>query len=220
MGMTYTKVKATAPQEMQLNAGIICSDFAPATGVALAEDILGATTSGIQFSAVPSYLDFGDDIDNCPKNTMELKEIDDIEVKMTATFLSVTASLAKMMAGAADVADVESETYTAKKITPRKTLKNADFDDIWIIGDYGKGGKGYVAIHIMNGLNTGGFSMQTADKGKGQFAVDLTGHYSINAQDTVPYEIYIGTKDGDDDDDPESDSVISPIDNNEGPVTP
>ena len=44
---------------------------------------------------------------------------------------------------------------------------------------------------MINALNTGGFQIQSTDKAKGQFAFEFTGHYSMDAQDTVPYEIYI-----------------------------
>ena len=50
---------------------------------------------------------------------------------------------------------------------------------------------GFVAIHMLNALNTGGFQIQSTDKEKGKFAFEFTGHYSMSAQDTVPYEIYI-----------------------------
>lgn len=44
---------------------------------------------------------------------------------------------------------------------------------------------------MLNALSTGGFQMQTADEAKGQFAFEYTAHYSMSAQDTVPFEIYI-----------------------------
>ena len=44
---------------------------------------------------------------------------------------------------------------------------------------------------MLNGLSTGGFQLKTGDKSKGQFTFEFTGHYSINAQDTPPFEIYI-----------------------------
>ena len=43
----------------------------------------------------------------------------------------------------------------------------------------------------MNALSTGGFKLQTADKAKGQMAFEYTAHYSMNAQETVPFEIYV-----------------------------
>ena len=36
---------------------------------------------------------YGDDIDNCPKNTKELKKLDSWEAKMSGTFVTVTAEL-------------------------------------------------------------------------------------------------------------------------------
>ena len=44
---------------------------------------------------------------------------------------------------------------------------------------------------MLNALSTGGFKLQTADKDKGKMSFEFTGHYSMSAQDTVPFEIYI-----------------------------
>ena len=194
MGYTFTKIRSTAPEEIQMNAGLLLTNFDPSTGTVADADILACTTGGLNFTATPAFVDFGEDVDNCPKNTMELKEIDDIEVKVSGTFLTVTDSVAKFLAGAADTETVTSTAYDVKKVTPRKTLEDTDFQTLWVVGDRGKAGGGFVAIKIMNGLNTGGFQMQTADKGKGNFAVDITGHYSIDDPETVPYEVYVASK--------------------------
>lgn len=186
--MKFTQIPTTAMEEMQLNAGVMLSSFNPAT--AEVSGIIGATTGGIKFSATPTYSDFGEDIDNCPKNTMELKRQDSIEVKISGTFVTVTAATAKKLMAAADI-----DTSDQTKITPRNDLKAEDFTDLWWVGDYsdknGETNGGFVAIHVMNALNTGGFQLQTGDKSKGQFPFDFTGHYSIDAQDVVPYEVYI-----------------------------
>lgn len=186
--MKFTQIPTTAMEEMQLNAGVLLSSFNPST--AEVSGITGATTGGIKFSAIPAYSDFGEDIDNCPKNMMELKRQDIVEVKISGTFVTVTAATAKKLMSAADI-DVSDST----KITPRNDLKKEDFADIWWVGDYsdknGANNGGFVAIHVMHALNTGGFQLQTGDKSKGQFPFEFTGHYSIDAQDVVPYEVYI-----------------------------
>ena len=186
--MRFTQIPTTAMEEMQLNAGVLLSSFTPSS--AEVSGIIGATTGGIKFSAIPAYSDFGEDIDNCPKNMMELKRQDSVEVKISGTFVTVTASTAKKLMAAADVG-----TSDQTKITPRNDLKASDFADIWWVGDYsdknGANNGGFVAIHVMHALNTGGFQLQTGDKSKGQFPFEFTGHYSINAQDVVPYEVYI-----------------------------
>lgn len=193
--MKFTQIPTTAMEEMQLNAGVLLSSFTPAT--AEVSGIIGATTGGIKFSATPTYSDFGDDIDNCPKNMMEFKRQDSIDVKISGTFVTVTAATAKKLMAAADI-----DTSDNTKITPRNDLKTEDFADLWWVGDYsdknGATNGGFVAIHVMNALNTGGFQFQSGDKSKGQFPFEFTGHYSIDAQDVVPYEVFIksGTAEG------------------------
>lgn len=186
--MKYTQIPATAFQNIQLNAGILTDSFVPATGVI--GRLLGATSGGVQFQDSVEYKDFGEDIDNCPKNMKELKKLDSHEVTMSGTFVTLDAATAKLLAGSADV-DALDETH----IIPRNDILQTDFDDIWWIGDYSDvntgDNAGFVAIHILNALNTGGFQIQTTDKEKGKFAFEFMGHYSMNAQDTVPYEIYI-----------------------------
>ena len=188
--MKYTQIPANTFKELQLNAGILTSNFAPTTGTVESNSMLGATSGGISFTATPSYTDLGDDIDNCPKNMMELKKLDSWEVKMSGTFLTVNTAQAKSLMAAADIGSPDTT-----KVTPRNDVAITDFDDIWWIGDYsdknGATNGGYIAIHMMNALSTGGFQLQSGDKAKGQFAFEYTAHYSMDAPDTVPYEIYI-----------------------------
>ena len=188
--MKFTQIPTNTFKELQLNAGILTSNFTPATGTVESNTILGATSGGINFTATPSYTDLGDDIDNCPKNMMELKKLDSWEAKMSGTFLTVNTAQAKSLLAAADIGGSDTT-----KVTPRNNVALTDFDDIWWIGDYsdknGATNGGYIAIHMMNALSTGGFQIQSGDKAKGQFAFEYTAHYSMNAADTVPFEIYI-----------------------------
>lgn len=188
--MKYTKIPEDTFKQLQINAAILLREFAPATGTFEASSQIGATTGGISFSATPTYTDFGDDIDNCPKNMKELKKLESWEVKCSGTFVTIGTAVAKSLIGAADIG-----TTDTTKVTPRNDLAQADFDGIWIVGDYsdnnGDTNGGFIAIHMMNALSTGGFQIKTADKAKGQFAFEYTAHYSIAAQDTVPFELYI-----------------------------
>ena len=74
--MKYTKIPETTFQNIQLNAGVLLSSFTPSSATVSGEAIIGATTGGINFTATPTYIDFGEDIDNCPKNMKELKKLD------------------------------------------------------------------------------------------------------------------------------------------------
>lgn len=195
--MKFTKIPSDAFQKLQINAGILTTDFTPATGTVGEAGQIGATTGGVNFTATPTYSDFGEDIDNCPKNMKELKKLDSWEVKMSGTFVNADTAIAKLLCGAADIG-----TTDATKVTPRNNLADADFDDIWLVGDYsdknGETNGGFIAIKLLNALSTGGFQLQTSGKAKGRFAFEFTGHYSMSAQDTVPFEIYIkaGTAEG------------------------
>ena len=189
--MKYTKIPTDTFKNLQLNAGVLLKSFDVDTQTLAADSIIGATSGGVSFTAVPSFIDFGEDIDNCPKNMKEMKKLDAWEAKMSGTFASVSKSLAKTLVGAADL--------SGAKVTPRNDLADADFADLWWVGDYSEvnedgtstGKAGFIAIHLLNSLSTGGFSIQSSDKGKGQFEFEFTGHYSMEDQDKVPFEVYV-----------------------------
>lgn len=172
---------------LQLDAGVLLKKFTPTAPAAPAdEDIICATTGGINATCVPTYSDLGEDVDNCPVNMKELKHLDSWECKLSFTSLGLSANAIKLALGAADIGDTSASKQDT--ITPRRDLKQTDFTDLWWVGDRADGG--CVAIQIKNALSTGGFSLQTTKNGKGQLSVELTGHVSIDAQDTMPMVFY------------------------------
>lgn len=185
--MKYTKIPETTFQNLQLNAGVLLSDFDPETAEVANEAIIGATTGGVNFTAVPAFSDYGEDIDNCPKNMMELKKLDSWDINMGGTYVTVDVNAVKSLVGAADI--------DGEKITPRNDVLLSDFVDVWWVGDYSdqndETNGGFVAIHMMNTLSTGGFAIKSNDNGKGNFAFTYTAHYSMDAQETVPFEVYV-----------------------------
>lgn len=177
----FTKIPQDTFSELQLNAGVLLKTFDPASPTEPKDaDIICATTGGINASCVPTYSDMGADVDNCPVNMMELKNLDSWTCKMSFTSLGTSAESIKLALGAADIDD--------NAITPRRDLKQSDFSDVWWVGDRADGGM--VAICLKNALSTGGFTLQTTKNGKGQVSVELTGHVSIEDQDTMPMEFY------------------------------
>lgn len=191
--MKYTKIPENAFKELQLNAGVLLTDFDTTDGMTEQELLgvmIGATSGGVNFTATPTYEDYGADIDNAPVNVKELKKLTGWEVKMSGNFITVTPTSAALMAGAADVDKADTT-----KITPRNDVADTDFKDIWWVGDYsdknGATNGGFVAIHMLNSLSTGGFQIQSTNKGKGQFAFEFTGHYSMVDQNKVPYEVFV-----------------------------
>lgn len=187
-GLKYTQVPSDTFEKLQLNAGILVDGFTPSTGVI--GNILGATTGGISFASNPSYTDFGEDIDNVPNNMLELKHLQAFDPAMSGTFLTVTPAVAKMLIGPADI-DEDDATH----VIPRQQLLSTDFDEVWWIGDYSDKNTGatagFIAIHLLNAMNTSGFQIQSTKDGKGTMSFEYHGHYSIEDQDTVPFEIYV-----------------------------
>ena len=177
----FTVIPQDTFTALQLDAGVLLKSFNPATAAAPSdEDIICATTGGIEVSCVPTYSDFGEDVDNCPNNMKELKHLDGWECKMSTTSLGTSPELIKLALGAADV--------SGNKITPRRDLEQTDFSDLWWVGDRADGGM--VAVKLMNALSTGGFTLQTSKNGKGQISIEITGHVSLSAQSVVPMEFY------------------------------
>lgn len=177
----FTKISKDTFDELQLDAGILLYNFDPETAADPAdEDIICATTGGINPTCVPSYSDMGEDVDNCPAGTMELKKLDSWECKISFTAIKASAEMIHLALGAADV--------EGNKITPRSSVKLTDYKDIWWVGDKANGG--LVAIKLINALSTDGLSLQTSKNGKGQIACTLMGHVSIENLNVVPMEFY------------------------------
>lgn len=181
--MKFTKIPQDTFDAMQLDAGVLLYDFDPSSPTEPAdEDIVCATTGGIKADCIPSYIDMGEDVDNCPMNMLELKKHSGWDCRLGFTSLGTSLRSLRLALGAADI-DTENS-----KVTLRRDLKEEDFSDIWWVGD--KAGGGMVAILLKNALSTGGFSLQTTKNGKGQISCELTGHVSIQAQDDMPMEFY------------------------------
>lgn len=192
--MKFTQIPTDTFKKLQLGAGILATEFDPATGELTEANIVGATSGGVSFEATPSFSDFGEDIDNCPKNTKELKKLDTWDAKMSGTLVTMDTTAAVSVIGAAAVA---SDDPT--KVVPRNSVDAKDFKNLWWVGDYSDvnedgsaaGKAGFIAIKLINALSTGGFKIKSGDKAKGTFEFEYTGHYSIENIDVVPFELYI-----------------------------
>ena len=55
----FTQIPTDTFRKLQLNAGVLTTDFEPSTGTITASKIFGATTGGVSFEATPEYADFG-----------------------------------------------------------------------------------------------------------------------------------------------------------------
>ena len=188
----YTTVSTDAFSALQLDAGVLLSTFDPATPYTApsSSNIIATTTGGINIVCEPTYSDFGEDVDNVPNNMKEFKHLDGWNCTMGFSSIKFNGANTVWALGAATKTTTAAGQSTAgyDKIVPNRNLAQADFKDIWWVGDKADGGA--YAVKLCNALSTGGLNIQTSKNGKGTNQITLTGHVSINSQNTMPMEIY------------------------------
>lgn len=183
MAKMFTQIASDAFKNIQRGAGMILSEFDPAKPAKPADNnILYATTGGVTASCVATYTDDGEDIDNVPNNTKELKQLTGWDCKLSFIAVTMTAAGVKLAIGPA--------TVSGEKITPKDALELSDFtDNIWWVGDMGE--TGMAAVCLKNVLSSGGFTLKTTKNGKGQLTVELQGHVSLKNATECPMEFYV-----------------------------
>ena len=185
----FTKISADVFKQLQFDAGVVLKNFNPDSSADVSDDdIVCATTGGINATCTPTITDLGEDIDNVLASFKEFQQIDTWECHLSFTALDMTEATIKMALGVADVTSGEAGS-TASSIKARAKLNASDFSDIWWVGDRTDGG--FVAVKLKNALSTGGLNIQTTKKGKGQLTVDLQGYMSIANQTEIPMEFYV-----------------------------
>lgn len=187
MAWKATRVSADFYNSVQKEAGILLNVFDVSNPVEPAdEQIITATTGGISISCVPETEDIFADIDNVPNNTAEGKNITGWNVSMSTTAIGASEDTIALSLGA-------YEKGLDGGVKPRRNYKIGDFKTIYWIGDMADETKLLCAV-IKNAVSTGGFSLQTTKKGKGQISLELTGHTRLNNQEEIPAEFYVLTK--------------------------
>lgn len=183
----FTVIANDAFDALQVDAGVILTTFDVTNPykTPTSDEILATTSGGVNPTCIPTFSDYGEDVDNVPANMMEFKHLDSWEAKMAFTTIKFNAANTKWALGAADTQLLANGTT---KIAPRRDVKQTDFKDLWWVGDKANGGA--YAIKLLNALSTGGLSIQSTKNGKGTNKIEVTGHVSINQQDVMPMEIY------------------------------
>lgn len=192
MGLTFTQVPEDIQEALQKNAGILLTEFDPKAVIndeykaTMRSNILLATNGGVSFTDSISWSDGAEGIDNMPTGTKETLEIESREVKVSGTGKSVSSeAMVRLMAAAT----MSQEEAGLEAYTPTDVLADAMFKELWYVCDYGTKG-GFIAIQMKNTLNRDGFSLQSANKNKGDFAFGFQAHYTTENTDEVPYKIY------------------------------
>ena len=118
---TFTVIPQSTFDELQLDAGIVLKTFDPSQPAVVDANIVCATTGGITASCIPTYSDFGEDVDNCPLNMKELKHLDSWECKLAFTGLGTSPEMIRLSLGAADLSGGEYTLTSDTTIVSGKT---------------------------------------------------------------------------------------------------
>lgn len=181
----FNIISADAFDTLQLDAGVLLTRFDPANPVRpSSDDIIATTTGGITINCKANMSDLAEDVDNAPNGVKEYMHLDGWDCNMSFTNLKLNAANTKWSLGAADI--TEGNGY--KKISPRRTLSQADFNDIWWVGDKANGGA--YAVKLENAISSEGISIKSTKNGKGQNTQTISGHPSVATPDKVPMEFY------------------------------
>lgn len=178
--MKYSRITQEQFDEMEFDTGILLYNFDIDQPNIENEDIVCATTGGINLSVTPEYIDRGEDIYGMKPNTAEMMMLTGWTVEAEFTALTTNANFMRLLLGAADVND---------SIIPRDELQAEDFNDIWWVGERIDGGT--VAVRFLNSLSEDGISFKSQNKGSGQLSVRILAHGSLEENaNAVPVEMY------------------------------
>lgn len=179
------KVASTAAQNIQVDAGLLLNNFDVANPVDPADaDIVCATTGDFSISATPEVEDFFEDVNNAPTNTMEGKRITGWTCELSVNCLEITEETLALALGAS------KSTVSNGGVTPRDQYKLTDFKKLFWIGDMVDEDKLFV-VAMDNTVSTGGLSFTATNNGKGQLALTLTPHTSLQDVTKIPMEFYV-----------------------------
>ena len=168
---------------MGINAGVLLRAFDVGTGVARREDIIGATDGPVRFVAKPRFTDLGAGVGNCPRNAREMKLLKDWEVRLTGAFISADTAASRGLIALCDARE--------GRLVPRARVDLRDFDDLWLVFDYGPA-PGHYAIRMRNALSTGGFQVRAQDRENARWPFEFTAHYSLDDVDGAVFEVWVG----------------------------
>lgn len=185
------------PKHLMLDAGAFFKNFDVSKdtfATAKADGkLLGATSGGGEFSAVPEIRQV--EVDGVKGRAKGLETLDSWEVYIKATFIELSADvLATMLTtGKTEmVADVDSKVKGYTKISATQKIELTDYiDNIVWIGTL-SGSDEPVIIEIRNGLDTDGLTLTFADKSETTSDATFYGHYDEDDidNDTPPFTIY------------------------------
>lgn len=189
---SYSGFNEETTQNLLLDAGAIFVNFD------IEEDtydtaieggkLLGATSGGNTFAAVPEFRDVA--VDGVKGRAKGLSFITAWEVTMTTNMLEFKEETYRRALAAAQVEDREIGDGNYKSIKAKNYISDEDYiDNITFVGTI-SGSSNPVYIQVYNALNLGGLTVNNADDTDIVAELVFTGHYDANNLDNPPFAIF------------------------------
>ena len=178
-----TGVTSTTKQSLQLGAGVLTTKYTEG-GTISEKDIIGATRGGGSFTATPTIRQI--EADGLPTYTKGFEVIDEWAVNLTSTLIEFKKEAILTALGGGAKA---TESGQVTKISATNEVADADYKDVFWIGNLADGKK--AVIKIKNALSLGGLNFTITNKGEGTYSLNLNGHYEVTDLETAPFEIWI-----------------------------
>lgn len=194
---TITGFTADAADNFIFDSGVLFRNVTnPAAGdlsAMTAENFIGATTGGIEFTASPSLIDLFEDVDGAYGKFKGGDVIETWEISMNATLLEATAKNLAMAIGPATITD-NSDMTKGKTITPENCIDDNHYANNICLFATKKGFDKPIVIEMTNVMNGNGISLTTNSKNKGTVEVELSPRFDLANPNVVPFKIHVPEK--------------------------
>jgi len=186
----YSGYTAETPKSLLLDAGAFFKNFYVGTdtfaSAVTAGKLIGATSGGGTFSAIPTIRKI--EVDGIKGAAKGLQVIDEWVITLMANVKEVKKSTIQNALAASSVDTATSANYDI--ITAKNEIALTDYiDNITWVGLL-SGTNAPVVIQVYNALNTGGLTVNVADKAEAVLALTFMGHYTDTDLNTPPFKIY------------------------------
>lgn len=192
-----TPLRAETFKKLQLNAGVMLTNFplddyqnasvlktALSSAITAGTKLLGATRGGGTFVITRDMRQV--EVDGMRANFKGSNIVDKGDAYMSTTLLEQTPEHLKAVIGNADIDD-DSPNHVV--MTVRLAIDESDYIDniVWI----GDTNEGFMAIELLNGLNTADVTFTWADKNEGTVTCEFHAHQEgVEYTDELPVKLH------------------------------
>lgn len=193
-GKTITGFNKETAKNLIIDAGAVFVNYDIETDTVetAKKKLIGATSGGNEFSAVPTFREI--QVDGVKGKVSGLRPLESWEVHLKTNLLEFKEDTFSYALAGAEVSETTVGEASYQKVQGKNCILEEDFiDNLTLMGNI-SGSKEPVIIQIFNALNTEGLTINMADSEDIVMELDFEGHYSVDKLDNPPFAIYYPKK--------------------------